>query len=309
MTAAVPPPVEQLPWLKRQQVAAELPGEPPAAKRLPPFPVDTGLPWQRRPAVPAAQPDAAVTPSRWNRGAGGVTAAEQLSWRRVLRPVPADAPGEARPLVWNPGTVPVVPPAVDSLPWLARTRGEAPWRDVLLGRGTGGWLYSVQVPAPPVVVIPVRKLSLAGRVETALALAGHDETALLLTGRVEIALSLVGSLDVSSLLQPLGCVYGEAVEITLTMDEAPASGVSGWTLGFWLKKDQGSDPPAVIVTKTSGSGITLVDAVNGVWTIDLSSTNTKQAVGSYYFDVWRTDAGDETALAQGRLLIGNTTRP
>jgi hypothetical protein len=148
---------------------------------------------------------------------------------------------------------------------------------------------NLDAAAPPPSVAPVRKLALTGRVET--------------------ALSLVGSVTVSRLPQSLSCVAGEAVEITLTMDAPPAGGVSGWTLGFWVKKAQGLDPPAPVVTKTSGAGVALVDAAAGVWTITLAGADTRQTPGTYYVDVWRTDAGEEAALAQGRLSIGDTTRP
>jgi hypothetical protein len=151
------------------------------------------------------------------------------------------------------------------------------------------WGLSWGTAVAPPSVTPVRKLSLTGRVQT--------------------ALSLVGSVTVSRLPQSLSCVYGEAVEITLTMDAPPAGGVSGWTLGFWLKKSQGADPPAPVVTKTSGAGIALVDATAGVWTVTLAGADTRQTPGTYYLDCWRTDAGDEAALAQGRLSIGDTTRP
>jgi hypothetical protein len=156
------------------------------------------------------------------------------------------------------------------------------------------WWSSPAVTQPE----PIRKLSLIGR----------DETALSLAGRIETALTLTGSIAVSRLPQSLSCVYGEAVEITLTMDAPPAGGASGWTLGFWLRKDTLTGS-LVVVTKTSGSGITLVDATAGIWTVLLSSADTKQVTGTYLFDLWRTDAGDETALAQGRFSIGDTVRP
>jgi hypothetical protein len=156
------------------------------------------------------------------------------------------------------------------------------------------WLSSPAGAQPE----PVRKLSLIGR----------DEADLALVGRIETALTLTGSITVSRLPQSLSCVYGEAVEITLTMDAPPVGGVAGWTLGFWVRKDTLAGS-LVVVTKTSGSGITLVDAVAGIWTVLLSSADTKQTTGTYLFDLWRTDAGDETALAQGRFSIGDTVRP
>jgi hypothetical protein len=170
------------------------------------------------------------------------------------------------------------------------------------------YLLNLEGVAPPPAP-PIRLLSLSARVENDLVLSARAENALALSAKIENALSLTASITVSSLPQSLSCVYGEAVTITVTMDTPPVGGVSGWTLGFWIKKAQGQLPPSPVVTKTSGSGIATTDATNGVFTITLSTTDTKQTPGTFQFDFWRTDSGQETALAQGKFSIGDTTRP
>jgi hypothetical protein len=160
--------------------------------------------------------------------------------------------------------------------------------------------------APPPAVTPLRRLALVGRVDNRSALVGRRDNALALTGSQANRPALTGSLTVS-VAQNLSCLAGEAVVITVTMDTPPVGGIGSWALTFYLKKAYAD--LAALVTRTSGAGIAVVDATAGVFTITLATADTDQTPGNYVYDVWRTDAGQETALAHGRFSIGPAVRP
>ncbi len=93
---------------------------------------------------------------------------------------------------------------------------------------------------------------------------------------------------------------GEDVVITDTMD--PTTAISGWSLQFTLRKNYGD--PSPLLTKTIGSGITVTDATNGVFTIALADADTVNlAPGAYVYDIERTNAGNRTVLTIGVLNI------
>jgi hypothetical protein len=167
------------------------------------------------------------------------------------------------------------------------------------------YLLNLQPAAPPVVT-PLRRLAVTGRVDNRPALVGQRDNAPALIGSLSNHPALTGSLTVS-VAQSLSCLAGEAVVITVTMDTPPAGGISGWALAFYLKKAY--TDLAALVTKTTGSGITITDATAGVFTITLATADTDQTSGNYVYDVWRTDAGQETALVHGRFSIGPAVRP
>jgi hypothetical protein len=167
------------------------------------------------------------------------------------------------------------------------------------------YLLNLQPAAPPMVT-PLRRLALIGRADNRPALAGRRDNVIALVGSQANRPALTGSL-VMSIAQNLSCLAGEAVVITVTMDTPPAGGISGWTLAFYLKKAYAD--LAALVTKTSGTGIAVVDATAGVFTVTLATADTDQAPGNYVYDVWRTDSGQETALVHGRFSIGPAVRP
>jgi hypothetical protein len=167
------------------------------------------------------------------------------------------------------------------------------------------YLLNLQPAAPPAVT-PLRRLAVVGHVGNRPMLVGRQDNALALVGSQANRPALTGSL-VMSIAQNLSCLAGEAVVLTVTMDTPPAGGISGWALAFYLK--QKYPDLAALVTKTGGSGITVTDAVNGVFTVTLATADTDQTPGNYVYDVWRTDSGQETALAHGRFSIGPAVRP
>jgi hypothetical protein len=167
------------------------------------------------------------------------------------------------------------------------------------------YLLNLQPAAPPAVT-PLRRLAVVGRQDNRPMLVGRRDNALALVSSQSNRPTLTGSL-VMSIAQNLSCLAGEAVVITVTMDTPPVGGIGSWALAFYLKQKY---PDAVaLVTKTGGAGIAVVDATAGIFTVTLAHADTLQTPGPYYYDIWRTDAGQETALAHGRFSIGPAVRP
>ncbi len=95
----------------------------------------------------------------------------------------------------------------------------------------------------------------------------------------------------------LECFYGEAVTLSVDIDESIAS----WTLTFALKERE--DDEADLVTKTIGSGITVVSASAGTFTVALTAANTSQTPGDYVYAIARTNTGAEALLCYGTFRI------
>jgi hypothetical protein len=168
------------------------------------------------------------------------------------------------------------------------------------------YLLNLEGAAPPPVVTPPRRLSLSLSEDNdlALALSEDNRPALTLTedNRPEITLS-----ETMSVAQNLSCIAGETVIITGTFDVPPTWNISTAGLAFYLKKAY-SDTVA-LVTKTNGAGIVAGPDTTKQLKITLASADTKQTPGDYYYDVWHTDSGQETALKHGRFTIGPAVRP
>lgn len=93
---------------------------------------------------------------------------------------------------------------------------------------------------------------------------------------------------------------GEDVVLTVTM--TPATSIAGWTLQFTLRKQFGD--AAALVTKTTGAGITITDAANGVFKVTVASADTAGLdLRAYVYDIQRTDTGSRTVLTIGNLTL------
>jgi hypothetical protein len=93
---------------------------------------------------------------------------------------------------------------------------------------------------------------------------------------------------------------GEDVTLTVTM--SPATNITGWTLAFTVKQKYGD--AIAVVSKSTSSGITITDAVNGVFTVTIASADTNLLdQQGYVYDIQRTNAGNRTVLAIGNLTL------
>ncbi len=78
--------------------------------------------------------------------------------------------------------------------------------------------------------------------------------------------------------------------------------ISGWTLE-WVLRERPWGAQA-LVTKTTGAGITITDAPNGVCEVALADDDTiALAPGAYFHTLRRTNAGFETVLAFGDAVL------
>lgn len=99
--------------------------------------------------------------------------------------------------------------------------------------------------------------------------------------------------------QDITLAIGQAKIITVTMDTPPAGGVASWTMRFRMRKRGES----VAIEKVTGTGVVVTDAVNGVWTITLTGTNTASLDPEQYeWSFWRTNADSETPVAFGFIV-------
>lgn len=104
--------------------------------------------------------------------------------------------------------------------------------------------------------------------------------------------------------QAFRLALSQDLTLTFTLDAAPVSNVSGWSMGFYLRLQNNS----LVITKTSGSGITCTDGVNGVWQVSLftaDSDDLSATLANWSF--WRVDAGFETPLAVGTCQLYRTS--
>ena len=99
----------------------------------------------------------------------------------------------------------------------------------------------------------------------------------------------------------LQCPFATAQAILFT-PPSPVN-ITGWNLRFTVQLK--SNPANALLTKTSGSGITVNDAANGLFTVNVSATDTGTTLEArqYEYTVTRTDAGFEDLLAYGLFTV------
>jgi hypothetical protein len=101
-------------------------------------------------------------------------------------------------------------------------------------------------------------------------------------------------------------VRGRAVR--LVGRTAPPHELAGWSLAFTVRDGVAG---SVVLTKTTGAGVTITDAGRGVVRIDFDAVDTSALTPSaglaagqgYVWDLSRTDTGLEQTLAAGPLIL------
>lgn len=119
--------------------------------------------------------------------------------------------------------------------------------------------------------------------------------------RAKVVVTLTGagvvgatSLSISALLIPL--VAGDSAFRIID--------ISSWTLRWRLQRPYIND---VELTKTTGGGITITDAANGLLKVAIAALDTNGfPLEEYHQDLWRTDSGFTIPLAQGRFQLAET---
>lgn len=81
-------------------------------------------------------------------------------------------------------------------------------------------------------------------------------------------------------------------------DDTTIQNITGWTLEWEVRQRPASSTP--LLTKTTGSGITLTDPTNGVCDVALTATDTTTlGSGEYVHALRRTNSGASTVLTYG----------
>ncbi len=87
---------------------------------------------------------------------------------------------------------------------------------------------------------------------------------------------------------------GEDVVLPWDIDED----ITGWTIAFDINATLQDATPTVTVAAT------ITDAATGYCEVALTDTHTELlAVGVYYYELSRTNAGAEAVLAQGKITV------
>jgi len=76
--------------------------------------------------------------------------------------------------------------------------------------------------------------------------------------------------------------------------------ITGWTIVFTARLANG----AVLFSKACS----IVVAGSGTYSFSVTAADTTVTPGNYNGDIWRTDSGSETIMAQGILTINSDVR-
>ena len=100
---------------------------------------------------------------------------------------------------------------------------------------------------------------------------------------------------------------GEDKTLTVTIYQADGitpQNITGWALSYrWKRSPKDADSEAVM-TKTTSSGITLTTPASGLCTVAIADTDTDSLEAqTYYHEMKRTDAGSETVLTTGTVVL------
>lgn len=92
-----------------------------------------------------------------------------------------------------------------------------------------------------------------------------------------------------------------AQDLTFRAGLSPPRDISGWTITFQVRDALGGTSQ---ITKTIGSGITVVNAPKGIIDISLAKSETALLnIQSYVWDIKRTNVDNNVVLARGQLIL------
>lgn len=104
-----------------------------------------------------------------------------------------------------------------------------------------------------------------------------------------------------------GLYTGEDKTLTITVyqsDESTAQNITGWSLSYRWKRSLSDADSDAVLTKTTSSGITLTTPASGLCAVAIADTDTDSLQPqTYYHELKRTDAGSETVLMTGTVVL------
>lgn len=87
-------------------------------------------------------------------------------------------------------------------------------------------------------------------------------------------------------------------------DEVTAQNITGWALSWMMKRRATDADASALITKVTPAGITITDGPNGLCQFTVTDENTAAvAAGLYVHELKRTDAGSETPLCEGTVVL------
>lgn len=105
--------------------------------------------------------------------------------------------------------------------------------------------------------------------------------------------------------QSIAFFNGENVTLNGVLN--PVVDITSWAMQFAVRGTAGG---TAIITKTVGSGITIVSGPASTFTVVLLSADTAtQPPGAYVYDLQRTDSGHHTELLTGTLTLTAPVSP
>lgn len=100
---------------------------------------------------------------------------------------------------------------------------------------------------------------------------------------------------------------GEDKSLVFTVyqsDGTTAQNITGWTLSYMWKLKPSDADAAAVLTKTTSAGIALTTPASGICTVTIEDTDTDSLTPqTYYHELKRTNAGSETVLTTGTVLL------
>lgn len=87
-------------------------------------------------------------------------------------------------------------------------------------------------------------------------------------------------------------------------EDASAQNITGWTLSFTVSRRENSETK-IIETKSA----VITTAASGLCTVTLGAAETEDATpATYFWDLWRTNAGSMRQLCYGDFVISPAAR-
>jgi hypothetical protein len=103
-------------------------------------------------------------------------------------------------------------------------------------------------------------------------------------------------------IQGLSVSFYAGEDVILRCQLSPVVNITGWSIKFTARAQLNILP--ILITKIVGGGITITDAANAKFDIQLDNADTNTATPQdYFFDVQRTNAGFANELGIGTLHL------
>jgi len=92
------------------------------------------------------------------------------------------------------------------------------------------------------------------------------------------------------------------LQVTLKDVNEVAINITGWSIEFALRLQKDD---VTLISKTVGSGISIDDGLNGIFTVSIDDTDTDAlAEGSYWYEIKTTNlSGVETTVLNGKAKM------